>query len=191
MLLNFLVVFEHESDAYWCFSNYMTSVKSDFDEVGMLEKVQLVQTVLHKVEPNLSCHLQNCNVKDLVFCHRCLLLRFKRDFQYENGLRFFEIVQAEMRCRKSEIKKWLKSSPMYKNLLEEVGIEKLLADLTKENLTFDVFLCVVLIMMSQHHFLSCTETHEVFKVANNCFSILSFFDFHFFLEKTIEVFHRY
>ena len=54
MLLNFLVVFEHESDAYWCFSNYMTSVKSDFDEVGMLEKVQLVQTVLHKVEPNLS-----------------------------------------------------------------------------------------------------------------------------------------
>merc|ERR1739838_342963 len=67
----------------------------DFDEKGMLEKVVLVQTLLKQLEPNLYTHLYDCSVHDLVFCHRWLLISFKREFlNHEDAIRYFEIVQS-------------------------------------------------------------------------------------------------
>lgn len=53
ILTRFMVVLESEADAYWCFSNYMESVEHDFSEKGMVEKMELVSSLLQDLEPNL------------------------------------------------------------------------------------------------------------------------------------------
>ena len=40
-------------------------------------------------------HFRECNVPDLMFCHRWLLVCFKREFKYEEAIRHFEIVQSQ------------------------------------------------------------------------------------------------
>lgn len=39
ILSRFLIVLGSESQAYWCFANYMETVKSDFLDDGMLHKI--------------------------------------------------------------------------------------------------------------------------------------------------------
>lgn len=39
LLSRFLIVLGCESQAYWCFANYMETVKSDFLDDGMLTKI--------------------------------------------------------------------------------------------------------------------------------------------------------
>ena len=39
ILSRFLIVLGSESEAYWCFANYMETVKSDFLDDGMLDKI--------------------------------------------------------------------------------------------------------------------------------------------------------
>jgi len=34
-------------------------------------------------------------VPDLLFCHRWLLVSFKREFEYEESIQYFEIVQSK------------------------------------------------------------------------------------------------
>ena len=53
ILTRFMVVLESEVDAYWCFSNYIESVGYDFSEKGMVEKLELVSSLLRDLEPNL------------------------------------------------------------------------------------------------------------------------------------------
>ena len=53
ILARFLVVMQTESDAYWCFSNYMESVENEFSETGMVQKIEQVCSLLKDMEPDL------------------------------------------------------------------------------------------------------------------------------------------
>ena len=39
ILSRFLIVLGSEAEAYWCFTNYMATVKGDFLDDGMLNKI--------------------------------------------------------------------------------------------------------------------------------------------------------
>nr|CAB3266827.1 TBC1 domain family member 15-like [Phallusia mammillata] len=95
ILTRFLIVLDSEVDAYWCFAKYMERIENDFDETGMVEKMVLVQKLLKELEPNLYSHMVNCHVEDLIFCHRWLLVSFKREFDYDESIRYFEMVQSQ------------------------------------------------------------------------------------------------
>jgi len=180
LLTSFMVVFENEVECYWCFSNYMESVQCDFDEKGMLEKVVLVQTLLKQLEPNLYTHLYDCSVHDLVFCHRWLLISFKREFlNHEDAIRYFEIVQShhlnlhhDLTDRLQDDQDEDKVGSVSKS--QQPQIERL----ANSKYTYDVFACVAVIMMKRQQFLACCESTDVFRVAATVHSNLDLRSLH-------------
>jgi len=40
-------------------------------------------------------HLDQCGVGDLMFCHRWLLVSFKREFSYSDSIRYFEMAHSK------------------------------------------------------------------------------------------------
>lgn len=166
LLMNFMVVFDSEVDAYWCFSNYMNSVQEDFDEKGMLDKVQLVRGLLQKLEPNLYSHFEDCFVHELVFCHRWLLIAFKREFEHEDALKYFEIIRSGFLDLNLDVSNQIRRLQISKNDNKDDEDKRSRGrSLVDTGYTYDVFVCVALIMIMRQDFLACKESSDVFRVA--------------------------
>lgn len=193
ILTRFVIVMDSEVDAYWCFSNYMERVEHDFDEDGMFEKVTLVKDLLQELEPNLYMHFVDCSVEDLVFCHRWLLLSFKREFDFESSVTYFEILQSQH----------LSMDSPFDNTNETEKDETLSSDTTSSpseakpnstaksshvKFTFEVFVCVAVIMIKRQEFFACTDAAEVFSVASNVTGTINLQETHC---KAYKLFYRY
>lgn len=74
-----LTVMDHEADAYHCFASYMSTIQSDFMASGMLRKLVVLTELLRYLDGDLHRHFEEIEAGDLVFCHRWLLLSFKRE----------------------------------------------------------------------------------------------------------------
>lgn len=87
------VVFEDEVTTFWTFVNFMNRMELNFvfDLKGikgqMLTLNQLVQFML----PKLFKHLRECDSTDLFFFFRMLLVWFKREFEWHDVLRLWEV----------------------------------------------------------------------------------------------------
>ncbi|EDQ90155.1 uncharacterized protein MONBRDRAFT_3177, partial [Monosiga brevicollis MX1] len=86
-----LFVIDNEADAYWCLNSYLNLIQSDFMAKGMVEKIGALKRLLNFIEPDLMQHLEKIDAGDLIFCHRWLLLGFKREFVWDDSVRLFEI----------------------------------------------------------------------------------------------------
>nr|XP_054755482.1 TBC1 domain family member 15-like [Lytechinus pictus] len=95
VLSRFLVVMEKETEAYWCFTLYLEKVVDDFLETGMIKKLESLKRLLEEIDEPLLKHLTQCDMGDLMFCHRWLLLCFKREFEFSQCLRIFEIISSD------------------------------------------------------------------------------------------------
>lgn len=60
-------------------------------ECGVLLTDQLRDLIVFMDKP-LHDHFVRCDAGDMVFCHRWLLLSFKREFQFHEATRLFEIL---------------------------------------------------------------------------------------------------
>ncbi|CAK8677918.1 unnamed protein product [Clavelina lepadiformis] len=189
ILTRFMIVLDSEVDAYWCFSRYMESVEKDFDEDGMIEKIELVCKLLQDLEPNLYSHFQNCSVPDLVFCHRWLLVSFKREFDYEESIRYFEIVHSRhLKFDSAAVQ--ITQADQYRQEIEKrqgTPIKKVINN-TNAKFTLDVFVCVSVIMLKRQEFLACKDAAEVFNIACNIRGTLNLQHVH---EKANALFFRY
>ena len=165
----FMSIFEQESVAYWCFSNFMLldsystscipvaqlnqahvlkiNVAHYFSDVGMSKKLDHLSFLLHQTDPVLYKAFERLELEGLLFCHEWLLLYFKRCFNTkEQYQRCMEILSSHF-------------IELHKSMLINVSV--------KDLYSFDLFVCLALLHYTREEFLKKCETEtdifEVFK----------------------------
>lgn len=93
LLAPILYVLDNEVDAFWCFVAYMERVNLNFelDQSGIKSQLSQLRTLLHAVDPHLASYLDTRDSGNLFFCFRWLLVLFKREFNYPQILRLWEV----------------------------------------------------------------------------------------------------
>uniref|UniRef100_A0A8D0G944 TBC1 domain family member 15 n=1 Tax=Sphenodon punctatus TaxID=8508 RepID=A0A8D0G944_SPHPU len=94
LLSPILYVMENEVDAFWCFHQ-------NFEEQMQGMKTQLIQlsTLLRLLDSGFCSYLESQDSGYLYFCFRWLLIRFKREFSFQDILRLWEVMWTELPCQ--------------------------------------------------------------------------------------------
>ncbi|XP_018111440.1 TBC1 domain family member 15 [Xenopus laevis] len=96
-----LYVMENEVDAFWCFVSYMDQMHQNFEEQMQGMKLQLVNlsTLLRLLDSGFCSYLESQDSGYLYFCFRWLLIRFKREFNFQDTLRLWEVIWTDLPCQ--------------------------------------------------------------------------------------------
>lgn len=96
-----LYVMENEVDAFWCFVSYMDQMHQNFEEQMQGLKMQLIQlsTLLRLLDSAFCSYLESQDSGYLYFCFRWLLIRFKREFSFNDILRVWEVMWTGLPCK--------------------------------------------------------------------------------------------
>uniref|UniRef100_A0A8D2NQ85 TBC1 domain family member 15 n=2 Tax=Zosterops lateralis melanops TaxID=1220523 RepID=A0A8D2NQ85_ZOSLA len=96
-----LYVMENEVDAFWCFVSYMDQMHQNFEEQMQGMKTQLIQLshLLRLLDSGFCSYLESQDSGYLYFCFRWLLIRFKREFSFQDILRLWEVMWTELPCQ--------------------------------------------------------------------------------------------
>lgn len=157
----FLIIFDSEADAYWCFAYYMNRFKDDFLEDGMLQRLDMLRMLLHEIDCDLYSYLEEYNLHDLTFCHRWLLLNFLREFSFDDGLRLFEMLCTEfLEVDSMEAHRMRELSRQAAFGGEDGKVPELHIPIDS-CLTFNLFVCVAVLMENRRELFSCTDVTAV------------------------------
>ncbi|XP_032076762.1 TBC1 domain family member 15 isoform X1 [Thamnophis elegans] len=101
LLSPILYVMENEVDAFWCFTLYMDQMHQNFEEQMQGMKTQLIQlsTLLRLLDSGFCNYLESQDSGYLYFCFRWLLIRFKREFSFQDILRLWEVMWTDLPCQ--------------------------------------------------------------------------------------------
>ncbi|XP_048249978.1 rab GTPase-activating protein 22-like isoform X2 [Haliotis rufescens] len=165
ILSRFLFVMESEVETFWCFKNYMEKIEYDFSEEGMVKKIDLVRMLLSEVDPVLLRHFEVHELGNLFFCHRWLLLGFKREFSFMDSLRCFEILSSHhLELSSLEAEKALRKEEMLE--FANTGGDTRTTQMPQKEYTFEVFMCAALLMEFRDALFDCKDTGMVFTCVN-------------------------
>ncbi|KAL8584087.1 hypothetical protein ACOMHN_022427 [Nucella lapillus] len=132
----------------------------------------LVRHLLTETDSVLLRRLEEQDLGNLFFCHRWMLLGFKREFSFEDSLRCFEIlsshhlelhsITAERALMKEEMNEFanMRGDSRSTNMAQ-----------TKDY-TFEVFMCAAILMECREELAKCTDTGMVFSFINNLTFVL-------------------
>lgn len=186
----FLSVFKTEVETYWSLDRYIDKIKNDFIQETMLAKISLVGKLLEEMDPELSKFLESVDLGHLVFCHRWLILCFKREFKYEESLQLFEILtschleltslEAEQAREETRTEEILREGGCKNEKAEQVEIH--------QEYTFDLFVCVAVLMEHREGLMACTDQNLVFQYIS---SFTMKLDVETVLQKSQELFFLY
>ncbi|KAL0967243.1 hypothetical protein UPYG_G00249720 [Umbra pygmaea] len=101
LLSPILYVMENEVDAFWCFVSYMEQMHQNFEEQMQGMKTQLMQlsTLLRLLDVSFWNYLGAQESGHLYFCFRWLLIRFKRELNFHDVLRLWEVMWTGLPCQ--------------------------------------------------------------------------------------------
>ncbi|KAK4532111.1 hypothetical protein CCYA_CCYA10G2968 [Cyanidiococcus yangmingshanensis] len=87
---------EEEALAFWCFASLMDVLERNFrkDQSGMNEELSRLALVIRHIDPKLYNYLRDQQAEKFYFCFRWLLVRFKREFQFEQVLYLWDVMWA-------------------------------------------------------------------------------------------------
>ena len=188
LVSRFHVVLKSEYKTYYCFLNFMERVEKEFLEDGMISKLELVQTLLRKMDWELYDFFKTLEIKELLFCHRWLLLNFKREFNYEDSLKIFEIISShhlELWSLEAEKERRLKRAEEMKNQDGQLytGLAEVNADFT-----FDLFVCLAILVSHRTELSKCNDLASIYNTINGLSMNL---DLNRMLSKAESLFLRY
>ncbi|CAH6719351.1 GTPase-activating protein Gyp7p [[Candida] jaroonii] len=88
------VILQDESLAFWSFTKFMDRMERNFvrDQSGMKKQMLTLNQLVLFMLPNLFKHLEKCESTDLFFFFRMLLVWFKREFEWDDVLRLWEVL---------------------------------------------------------------------------------------------------
>ncbi|KAI5949328.1 GYP7 [Candida jiufengensis] len=91
------VIFQDETLTFWAFSNFMTRMERNFlrSQQGMKQQMMVLNKLLQFTLPNLYKHLELCQSNDLFFFFRMLLVWYKRELDFEQVNRLWEILWTD------------------------------------------------------------------------------------------------
>nr|KAJ3420530.1 GTPase activating protein [Polyrhizophydium stewartii] len=83
----------NEADTYWCFVWMMERLKDNFrkDGSGMRRNLETMETMMRVLDPGLHVHLKVIDALNLFCCFRWFLVLFKREFEFDDVLRIWEL----------------------------------------------------------------------------------------------------
>lgn len=162
----FLVTFDSEVEAYWCFTKYMENIQKDFTEEGMLRKVHLVRQLLTELDPDLYKYLAHCDMGDLMVCHRWLLLTFKREFNFQDALRCFEILSSHHLELSSMEAERAREDGRRKEFEQQGGKSRIEEAPVNTEFTFELFLCVAILIEYRDKLFKCADATDIFQCIN-------------------------
>lgn len=91
------VTFQNETMAFWCFAHYMERMERNFlrDQSGMKLQMVLLNELVQFMLPSLYRHLDRCELTDLFFFFRMLLVWFKREFEWDDVNTLWEVLWTD------------------------------------------------------------------------------------------------
>jgi len=101
LLSPILFVMKNEVDAFWCFVGFMDRVASnfDFDQGGMKRQLEDLAEILKYIDPAFYNYLDCKESGNLYFCFRWLLIWFKREFEWNDTMKIWEVFWTKKPCK--------------------------------------------------------------------------------------------
>ncbi len=93
LLAPILAVMQSEVESFWSFAHYMDTMKVNFyrDQSGMRKQLKSLELLIRFMDPYLYHHLDSTDSINLFCCFRWMLVRFKREFNFDQILRLWEV----------------------------------------------------------------------------------------------------
>ncbi|KAG0046690.1 GTPase activating protein [Gryganskiella cystojenkinii] len=97
LLAPVFAVMGDEVMGFWAFVGLMEKTKKNFyrDQVGMQSQLEALGQLIQVLDPKLYKHLEKCEALNLFFCFRWLLIWFKREFEWVDIMRLWEVLFSD------------------------------------------------------------------------------------------------
>lgn len=97
LLSPFIVIFEDDADAFWCFESLFKRVRQNFQmegPVGVMKQLEALSRILEVTDPQMSKHLAGVGADNFLFAFRMLLVLFRREMSFVESLCMWEMMWA-------------------------------------------------------------------------------------------------
>ncbi|KAK9672207.1 hypothetical protein RND81_12G084300 [Saponaria officinalis] len=97
LLSPFVVLFENDADAFWCFEMLLRRTRENFrmeGETGVMKQLQTLWRILQLTDREMFTHLSHIGAESLHFAFRMLLVLFRRELSFSESLCMWEMMWA-------------------------------------------------------------------------------------------------
>nr|CAB3476667.1 unnamed protein product [Digitaria exilis] len=97
LLSPFVVIYEDDADAFWCFEMLLRRMRENFQmegPTGVLKQLQALWKIMELTDVELFEHLSAIGAESLHFAFRMLLVLFRRELSFEESLTMWEMMWA-------------------------------------------------------------------------------------------------
>lgn len=98
LLLPIYVILQDETLSFWAFAKFMDRMERNFvrDQSGMKRQMETLNALVQFMLPDLYKHLEKCELTDLFFFFRALLVWYKREFPWDDVLVLWEALFTDL-----------------------------------------------------------------------------------------------
>uniref|UniRef100_A0A0D9UVP6 Rab-GAP TBC domain-containing protein n=1 Tax=Leersia perrieri TaxID=77586 RepID=A0A0D9UVP6_9ORYZ len=97
LLSPFVVLYEDDADAFWCFEMLLRRMRENFQmegPTGVMKQLQALWKIMETTDVELFEHLSAIGAESLHFAFRMLLVLFRRELSFEESLSMWEMMWA-------------------------------------------------------------------------------------------------
>ncbi|EHA8589731.1 putative small G protein signaling modulator 1 [Cocos nucifera] len=97
LLSPFIVLYEDNADAFWCFEMLLRRMHENFEiegPTGVMKQLQALWKILELTDTDISQHLSLIGAESLHFAFRMLLVLFRRELSFDEAFRMWEMIWA-------------------------------------------------------------------------------------------------
>ncbi|XP_015886655.3 uncharacterized protein LOC107421836 isoform X1 [Ziziphus jujuba] len=97
LLSPFVVLFEDDADAFWCFEMLLRRMRENFQMeglTGVMKQLQALWNILELTDREMFAHLSRIGAESLHFAFRMLLVLFRRELSFSEALCMWEMMWA-------------------------------------------------------------------------------------------------
>ncbi|GMI78679.1 hypothetical protein like AT2G43490 [Hibiscus trionum] len=97
LLSPFVVIFEDNADAFWCFEMLIRRMRDNFQmegPTGVMKQLQALWHILELTDREIFAHLSKIGAESLHFAFPMLLVLFRRELSFDDTLRMWEMMWA-------------------------------------------------------------------------------------------------
>ncbi|KAL7608850.1 hypothetical protein Lser_V15G13643 [Lactuca serriola] len=97
LLSPFIVLFEDNADAFWCFEMLLRRMRENFQmegTTGVMKQLEALSHILEHVDREMFTHLSQIGAESLHFAFRMLLVLFRRELSFSEALCMWEMMWA-------------------------------------------------------------------------------------------------
>ena len=97
LLAPIYAVMQDDAIAFWAFVGFMRRMSRNFvrDQSGMRAQLTTLDQLVQLLDPKLYLHLQSADSTNFFFFFRMLLVWYKREFDYPDVLRLWEVLWTD------------------------------------------------------------------------------------------------